>query len=498
MAVNKGHLDEIDYALAEIAALDAATTVVTELECERPTPRIHCSLTALDDDGFLLFGGEHFDGKKVRVYGDVFRLKFGRDRSAVWTKIISKNCPKARSSHQAVQCQELVYVTGGEFTNSTESHFNHFGDLWSFDPVRLQWKNLSAICKGCLPCPRSGHRAGVWGNCIVVFGGFNDLGKGCKYFNDVHFFDVKTCAWQKLVENKNKSSSGQWPSPRSACGLVVLGDSVFIFGGYSRTGNSVDTGLNTDSRGRVHWDLWRLHLRTRQWESVNIKGPVPEPRAGFSMTGDSASSFVIFGGVHDEYTPDALISDFLDDLHRCHVETGSWEPVTVATGGPQSRMGACLLTHQGQLLLFGGKTDRDDREVTLDDLWVSAPAVAGPRLGAGAANGGQEGPAGHGRLERATAVGFQAVQPLSPACAVWFCDDSDELAESSSGCATSEASDDDDNTLQAYRRQRRPGRGRTAVRFSSPTTSQEGWGDEDWPDPAGLSDRSSSSGGGGA
>jgi hypothetical protein len=373
---------------------------------------------------------------------------------------------------------ELVYLIGGEFTTVTESHFNHFSDLWSFNPKSLQWKNLTSVAKGSAPSPRSGHRASVWGNSIVVFGGFNDTGKGVKYFNDLHIFDVKTSAWQKFVENKGANQ--RWPCPRSACGLVILCDSVFVFGGYSRSSSGSDIS-SEGSRGRVHWDLWRLHLATRTWEEVAMKGPVPAPRAGFAVAGDGAASFIVFGGVHDEYTSDALLSDFYSDWHRFRVDAAAWEPVAAAAG-PQARMGASLAAQGGRLVLFGGKTDKDDREVTLDDVWVSDPPEAAGRGGDGAT----------GRLR------FRLAQGLLAACAVWLSDDSDGGGESSSeGDSASEASGGDDNTLQAYRRLRPRGRQRTAVRYSSPTTSQEGWGDEDWPDPAGLSDRSSESSGSG-
>ena len=212
------------------------------------------------------------------------------------------------------------------------------------------------------------------------------------------------------------------------------------------------------------------------------------------MVGVGASSFLIFGGVHDEYTSDSLVSDFLDDVHLCNCTTASWEQVALPKAGPQARMGACLAYRNG-LLLFGGKTDKDEREVTLDDLWIlhGRDEAAGPAHPPHDADIASRAPPPAAGPQPAVRMAARALLGLSPACAAWFPDSDDGGATDESGSGSESGSDDDDNTLQAYRRSRPRGARRRHVRLSSPTTSQEGWGDEDWPDPAGLSDCSSSS-----
>ena len=497
----RNRFDEIDCALAEIAARDAELALVSEAICDRPTPRIHCSFTALpnQEDGYLLFGGEYYDGRRVNVYGDLFRLKLSDENKTVWSKISSKGGPRPRSSHQAVCCGKLFCVFGGEFTTATESHFNHFNDLWTFELENVRWMNITSKCKGNSPCPRSGHRAAVWHSKIIIFGGFNDTGKGTRYFSDVYICDPVARSWERLAE----SGSSRWPAPRSGGGLTVLGDSAFVFGGYTKqcgAGKPSDAD-DSASKGRVHWDLWQLTLLTRAWAEVEMAGP-PPPRAGFAMAGVGGSSFLIFGGVHDDYTPDSLVSDFLADAHLCRCGAGAWEPVALPEPAPQARMGACLLARPGGgLLLFGGKTDGDEREVTLDDLWALAcpDAPPPPRAAAGAAGAPAAG-GGDGAAPAPARAGARLLEGLSPACAAGFPDSDDGGATTTdgSGSGSGSGSDCDDNTLLAYRRGRTRGARRGRARLSSPTTSQEGWGDEDWPDPAGLSDGSSSSSDGGA
>ncbi|CDJ49822.1 kelch motif domain-containing protein, putative [Eimeria brunetti] len=89
--------------------------------CNQPSPRAHASLTLLPSGDFLLFGGESYDGKKVRVYGDLF--KWDMDKGE-WRRLESPEMPRARCSHQAVyhNSGDSLYTIGasvcGIFTES--------------------------------------------------------------------------------------------------------------------------------------------------------------------------------------------------------------------------------------------------------------------------------------------------------------------------------------------------------------------------------------------
>lgn len=49
------------------------------------------------------------------------------------------------------------------------------------------------------PSSRSGHRMVCVRKHLVVFGGFHDNLRDCKYFNDVHAFDLENYVWKKIV-----------------------------------------------------------------------------------------------------------------------------------------------------------------------------------------------------------------------------------------------------------------------------------------------------------
>ena len=84
---------------------------------------------------------------------------------------------------------------GGEFVSPSESQFYHYKDLWCFHFSSKRWEKITAPGG---PSSRSGHRMVVVKKLIIVFGGFHDNTRDCKYFNDLHAFDMETRQWKKL------------------------------------------------------------------------------------------------------------------------------------------------------------------------------------------------------------------------------------------------------------------------------------------------------------
>ena len=61
----------------------------------------------------------------------------------------------------------------------------------------LRWEQVQT--KGG-PSARSGHRMVSFRKSLVVFGGFHDNLRECKYYNDVHVFNLDTRTWTKVGE----------------------------------------------------------------------------------------------------------------------------------------------------------------------------------------------------------------------------------------------------------------------------------------------------------
>lgn len=92
---------------------------------------------------------------------------------------------------------------------------------------------------------------------LVVFGGFHDNLRDCRYFNDTYVFNLDTFQWQEL----KFSSTNELPSPRSACQLSVASknNAVIVYGGYSKEKLKKD-----QERGIVHTDMFSLSLESKK------------------------------------------------------------------------------------------------------------------------------------------------------------------------------------------------------------------------------------------
>jgi N-acetylneuraminic acid mutarotase len=95
---------------------------------------------------------------------------------------------------------------------------------------------------------------------LVVFGGFHDNLRSCKYFNDTFIFNLETNQWQEL-----KFSLNELPSPRSACQLVLStkNNAVIVYGGFSKEKLKKDK-----EKGVVHTDMFALSLESMSLVTV--------------------------------------------------------------------------------------------------------------------------------------------------------------------------------------------------------------------------------------
>ncbi|KAF4660899.1 kelch domain containing 4 [Perkinsus olseni] len=298
--------------------LEGQKKVRTEVLEAPPSPRLNMSMTVTNSGDVLVFGGEFFDGDRQTVYNDTLRWDIDKGE---WKKVEPPVSPKPRCAHQAVLVNNrYVYIFGGEF--STVSQFHHYRDLWRFDLKTNLWEEIKAT--GDRPSQRSGHRMLVWKGYIILFGGFYDTFRECKYFNDLHMFNITEEKWYK-VDFSNVPSLNL-PAPRGGCLFFVhpQADMAYLYGGYSR-----DTKQNATS-GTEHTDMWALNLKNAAntlkptWERLSKKGPAPSKRSGMACA-VYKNRCLVFGGVTDEDKPGlTLESRFYNDLHAFDMERKRW------------------------------------------------------------------------------------------------------------------------------------------------------------------------------
>eukprot|EP00960_Hanusia_phi_P053585 762174-Hanusia_phi.AAC.2 len=460
---------DIDQLLHELDAKEGKKGLCTEEASDRPSPRVHATLTKVGHGIFMLFGGEHYDGRKIQVFHDLFKLQLqrrGDNMETKWSKLSFETGPRARSAyvplgsweahksmieccrHQAVFYKNQIYIHGGEYTSPNLNKFHHFSDIWSLDCAGApRWSEV--VCQGKIPLARSGHRATVVGGKMFCFGGFFDNSKEVKYFNDLNSFDLTTKKWNQFVPSSSSSSSSsstrpeagatcQWPQARSGCGFASAGEELVLVGGFSREGGVGSSGQD-DTKGIPFWDAWTVnvggHVRGErwrcEWRRVAMGETVPPARVGFGLVevgtvedqsegGGMERTLLLFGGVHDVQVEDSLESKFLNDVWSLQVgkdQECKWKQLRAFQGDdelagvkwPQGRMSIHVCHDDGDVVIYGGKRDGGEREMTFDDVW--SIRMDGLLREEGSKNAAK------------------LVQSLSQSCSVWFDSDDEEGEE---------------------------------------------------------------------
>ncbi|EUD66259.1 hypothetical protein C922_03454 [Plasmodium inui San Antonio 1] len=316
----------------------------TFVECEKPSPRSNCSVTFINEEEFLLFGGEYNNNHELLAYNDLFKYNVVKDKWKYYFTTGKK--PKPRCSHQAVYFNKKLYIFGGELCTNTQ--FFHYNDFWSFDIKNNTFEEIE--CKNKRderPSPRSGHRMILWKSSIIMFGGFFDNGKSVEYFSDLYLYIISSNKWVNLtniyidclfrrltqedgpntgksvtttknekkkkgdktisqnVKNaffKNFDLDSYMPSKRSSVSLFtdMKFQRVYIYGGYAQIKNTSRNAI-----GVYYNDLWVVNINYNGEDNIlvnfkKLKKSIfqPSKRIGFS-TCIYKNSLILFGGVFD-------------------------------------------------------------------------------------------------------------------------------------------------------------------------------------------------------
>lgn len=416
--------EDIAKVVAEIEREEAKRAQATErILPGPPSARAYASLTPHPTNNeLILFGGEYHDGQKTVVYNE---LLFYNPVNNQWKLVKAPGAPPPRSAHQAIATpanKGELWVFGGEFMSPTETQFHHYKDLWCFSLADKKWEKVVAP-NG--PSARSGHRMVLLGRNIVVFGGYADYGRECRYLDDMYAFCLDNRAWSKLT------ASGRGPSARSACVMLPVGsDSLLVYGGFSvvREGRT--------ERTHTHTDLFRLTHKgpsgsgpSLSWRSLTGGPLAPPARAGQAAAVNVHSNRAyVFGGVSDvEETEEDIRGEMSDELQMLDLESGKWHHVTlrseqnagpaytpqavdeaaavldiadtvtvvtdevftmklggaptptapatgpqaptVSRGGPGPRMSAMMAVQRSTLYVYGGILEKDEKQFYLSDMY---------------------------------------------------------------------------------------------------------------------------------
>jgi len=207
-----GGYNGYDYT-SDIHKFDPITGESSVVETTGEVFSRRSALTALVHQNKLYtFGG--WNGFSRTWYNDLHVFDFD---TRVWRAINpSGKQPVKRTSHASVMYKNKMFVFGGF---SGEEYLN---DLYEFDLETETWTDVSQLCRGDIPQPRSRFCAAVHGDCMYILGGWNKVG----YFNDFYQYNFVTRIWTN-ISNTNFSIPCI-----SQYSLAADGEFLYIFGGF--------------------------------------------------------------------------------------------------------------------------------------------------------------------------------------------------------------------------------------------------------------------------
>ena len=88
---------------------------------------------------------------------------------------------------------------------------------------------------------------------LVIFGGYYDNLRNCRYYNDTYLFNLETEKWEEI--KWTTTGLVDIPPPRSACQLSLCGknNSIIMYGGFSK-----EKLKKEKEKGIVHTDMYSL------------------------------------------------------------------------------------------------------------------------------------------------------------------------------------------------------------------------------------------------
>src|SRR5690606_20507674 len=138
-----------------------------------------------------------------------------------------------------------------------------YADVHRFCFRTEKWERIKT--KGISPCKRSYHSAVIVGDSMYVFGGERVVRKIPFYMDDTWELNLKEHKWYNVGKG-----SLEKPPKRCLHGACTVGHYMYIFGGF--TTNSVC--LN---------DMYRFDFIQKQWTQVIQGGEIPDPRSSHKM-----------------------------------------------------------------------------------------------------------------------------------------------------------------------------------------------------------------------
>eukprot|EP00029_Vermamoeba_vermiformis_P007131 TRINITY_DN2995_c0_g1_i2.p1 TRINITY_DN2995_c0_g1~~TRINITY_DN2995_c0_g1_i2.p1 ORF type:complete len:1358 (-),score=306.87 TRINITY_DN2995_c0_g1_i2:93-4166(-) len=234
---------------------------------------------------------------------DVLHSKFRKSTAEDVKKNHQVSVPD-RDFFLEIHHKKRVYIL------AVESRIKQKDIAFEFNYVTKQhhsryWRTLDL--EPTTPKPRVGHSSAIIGDKVYLFGGF-DTHK--TYFNGLHMLDVVSGVWEEI-----KPQEGFVPPHMAYHSCSVVEDKLYVFGGTA-AGEKYFNHFFEVTVSDLDF--------TAHWTPIVLKGEAPEPRAYHSATVVDDKIY-IFGGM----TTNGLYSTYFDDMYLIDPVTRTSEKVDI-------------------------------------------------------------------------------------------------------------------------------------------------------------------------
>ena len=257
----------------------------------------------------------------IGKYDDKNEIEIDTDHSGI--RKFNTGCNM--KEHTMVAIDDHMYVFGGSLMVSVFAGDNYFNDLYKID---TDGNFATVILSGVIPPARSQHSMVVIDSNIYIFGGYSS-----SYVqNDLYKIDTTNSNSEKITLRGSDSDS-DIPSKRYSHSMVVIGDDIYIFGGFYESYKN---------------DLYRID-NLGSCEKITLTGSdddKPSSRHFHSMVVIDNNMY-IFGGFTD--------SGVLNDLYKINT-TGNSEKINI-TGDIPARYRHTMVAIGDYMYIFGGDGD---------------------------------------------------------------------------------------------------------------------------------------------
>ncbi|XP_067943596.1 kelch domain-containing protein 3-like [Watersipora subatra] len=272
--------------------------------------------------------------------------------SIAWTKSVEGG--PARVNHAAVSIDRYIYSFAG-YCSDDDFTVRQDIDIHRFDTVAMKWMRLQYRGDPAdIPYQRYGHTVVVFEGSCIIYGGRNEVDGVSDH---VYKFDVGTGLWSR------PEVSGTKPPGRDGHSCTVIGDKMYLFGGYEESSRSFSKTLYT------------LDLVSYKWELVKHVGQPPLGR-DFHSAVTWEDCMIVFGGRTDLYGGiyNNNTNTYDNRIYIYHPRDRHWTCPTVSGDVPTGRRSHCAFEHRGKVYVFGGYNGILD--IHYNDLHVYDPEMA--------------------------------------------------------------------------------------------------------------------------